>query len=210
MIMTKTSDMEAVLRYLRELEKQSSGFKLFGLRGWAPVGAISEGTSIYTVTDELRACVRRGFVEREDVRLPDAATPSYVYRITAAGARHIAKGECDDDGREIPSPRRHAKGKRPVLLSTGAVAALDALRHAASHAARRERVAGETGWRTSLDLTNWLKAEGERTGNHRVFFSDELQRLVRYGVVERRVGVGGEKLYRLTARGKELQPLEWK
>ncbi len=60
------------------------------------------------------------------------------------------------------------------------------------------------------NLTSWLKAGGERTGNERVFFSDERQRLVRYGPVERRVGGAGEKLYRLTAPGDELQPLAWK
>ncbi len=41
---------------------------------------------------------------------------------------------------------------RGVLVDAGGTRALDALRHAASHAARRERVAGEKGWRTSLDL----------------------------------------------------------
>lgn len=208
--MTELSELEAVLRYLRDLEKRCGGYEVFGVRGWAPVSAISEATSIHTVSEELRVCVRRSWVERADVRIPDAQNAFYCYRIATAGARHLAGREGHVGGRDIPPPQRDVQGKRQALLGSGAIAALDALRHAANHAARRERIVGERGWRTSLDLTTWLKAEGDRTGEPRVFFSDELQRLVRYGLVERREGAPGEILYRLTALGAELVPLEWK
>lgn len=208
--MTELSELEAVLRCLRDLEKRSGGYEVFGVRGWAPVGDISEASSIHTVSEELRVCVRRLWVERADVRIPDAQNAFYCYRITTAGARHIASREGHIGGRNIPPPQRNSEGKRQALLASGAIAALDALRHAANHTARRERIVGERGWRTSLDLTNWLKAEGERTGEPRVFFSDELQRLVRYGLVERREGASGEILYRVNALGAELEPLEWK
>lgn len=199
-----------ILRYLRALEQRGGGYEMHGVDGWAGLQQITDGTGVLESSDALRAAVRRNYVDRADARVPDVGSPFYIYRISQAGLTELVRGE--EGGTEsmmIKTPKPGV-GNRRVHLTDGMVAALDAMRAARTQPGKRDRVPGQPEWRTSMELTNCLQAEGEHTGKARVFFTEEMQRLVRYGLAERRSDDAGNFIYRITEVGALLEPLEWK
>jgi hypothetical protein len=137
----------------------------------------------------------------------------WVYRITDETARRMAELEGTEHVPVQASGR--SLGKRRYVRP-GVKAALDALRYAAENSsARRARIAGEPEWRTARELTSWLRAEGDRTGDQRSFFSDDLAWAVRTGLMERRElppppnSIRPVIAYRITEAGAAVKPLVW-
>jgi hypothetical protein len=159
--------------------------------------------------------VQRGDLIREDVRVPDAASPVWVYRITDKTARRMA----DLEGVEhVPVQASGGQAEQRAYLRPGVQVALDALRYAAENSgARRARIPGEPEWRTARELTGWLRAEGEKTGHERSFLSDDLAWAVKTGLIERRelpppnapTSVRPVIVYRITIKGAAIVPLVW-
>jgi hypothetical protein len=200
------ADIHPILRFLRDLEAREAGYEYEGIRGWAGVSDVCGASGVWLSSERLRdACVRQ-VVDRVDARVPGSPNPFYIYRISENGVADLAAWADQPCTRQLP-PRCVNAAEVRAFLAPGAAAALDALQHARSEPTRREWVPDEPAWRTSRELTEWLKAEGERTGVQRVFFSDELQRLVRYRLAERRDKP--KPIYRITEAGIELKVLQW-
>jgi hypothetical protein len=72
-------------------------------------------------------------------------------------------------------------------------------------------VVGQSGWRSSRELTRIVENEDEKAGLilGRCFFSEDLAWLVRLGYAEQRV-VEKTHIYRLTAAGAKVERLEWR
>ncbi|MBB4637486.1 hypothetical protein [Longimicrobium terrae] len=201
-----------ILEHLHDLVREGHGFEVRGVHGWASIAGVDTATGVYGAAEELRKAFRNGRVIRQDVRVPDATRPVWVYRITDESARDIA------DLREqvhVPVPPPSPGGEQRALLSDTLVAALDALLHAAENPAEREWIPGEPEWRTSLQLTGWLKAQYATTGVDRVFMPGDLERLVTHRLASTRhapAQPGRKKplnLYRITVAGAALRPLVW-
>lgn len=205
-----------LLAYLRDQARRGGGYELRGVRGWATAADVGDATNTYRAGEHLTTAFKGGYVIREDVRVPGAPAPVWVYRITDETARRMAELEGTEHVPVQASGR--SVGKRRYLRP-GVKAALDALRYAAENSsARRARIAGEPEWRTARELTNWLRAEGDRTGDQRSFFSDDLTWAVKTGLIERRElppppnsphSIRPVIVYRITAAGAAVKPLVW-
>lgn len=195
----------AILRYLRDLEARNAGFERRGVRGWASAAEIQKGTSTSWVSEDLAQLGRRGLVARDDARIPGAAKPLWVYRITDAGARHLSELDASPHV-SVAEPTTAADDR--VYVRRGVQAALRAMRHATLEALPKPVVPDVPEWRTSLQLTQWLGQEAERTGGpEEQFLSDDLAAAVAAGLAERRDEPA--ILYRITAPGLALQPMVW-
>jgi hypothetical protein len=203
-----------LLAYLRDLARRGGGYELRGVRGWATAADVADGTGACRTSENLKAAVERADLIREDVRVPDASSPVWVYHITDETARRMA----DLEGVEhVPVQASGAQVEQRAYLRPGVQAALDALRYAAGHSsARRARIPGEPEWRTARELTGWLRAEGEKTGDERSFLSDDLAWAARTGLIERRelpppphapTSVRPVIVYRITVAGAAIKPL---
>jgi hypothetical protein len=96
-----------------------------------------------------------------------------------------------------------------VFLRPSVRAALDALKHANQQRGRREWIAGQTGWRTSYELSAWVKAQPRSRGKApRLFFTEDLAFCVGLGLAERRDDP--KIIYRITPVGRDLRPLVWR
>lgn len=187
-----------------------------GVRGWATAADVGDATGAYCAGDDLRSAVERGELIREDVSVPDAAAPVWVYHITDETARMLAELEGE---KHVPiQPAGTPQGCTRAYLRPGVAVVLDALRHAFDNStARRARILGEPEWRTCRELTDWVREEAARTGNERSFLSDELAWAVKSGLVERRElppplnssTSAPVVVYRITVTGAAVQPLVW-
>lgn len=202
----------SILEHLHDLVREGHGYEVRGVRGWTGYAGVEAGTGVYGAAEELRKAFRRGRVIRQDVRVPDATNPVWVYRITDESARDIAalRGQA-----HVPVPPPSPGGEQRVLLSDTLVAALNALLHAAENPAERGWIPSEPEWRTSLQLTGWLKDQFATTGVDRVFMPGDLERLVTHRLASTRhapAQPGRKKplnLYRITIAGAALRPLVW-
>jgi hypothetical protein len=207
-----------LLTYLRDLERGRGGYELYGVRGWANAGEIQEAVQTRRReqnaprvefsggADELRALASRRLLTRVDARITGATAPVWLYRIKDAGARRVAASVGAEHSRvkpplDRPEPR--------VFVRPQVRAALDALKHADQHPGRREWVAGEREWRTSRELSAWLKTRRSGGKTPRIFFADDLAACVQIGFAERRDDPTGI-IYRLTPFGREVRPVVWR
>lgn len=216
-MLTRSSAFRAVhlLASLRDLARRGGGYELCGVRGWATAVDVGDATGAFGAGDDLRLAVQRGELIREDVSVPDAASPVWVYRITDDAARAMA----DLAGEEhVPVEPAGEQIGCSAYLRPGVAVALDALRHAFDNStARRARIPGEPEWRTCRELTDWLREQGEKSGNERHFLSDDLAWAVKSGLVERRelppppnsYTSARVVVYRITVTGAAVQPLVW-
>jgi hypothetical protein len=205
-----------LLAYLRDLARRGGGYEFRGVRGWATAADVADGTGAYRASENLKAAVERGDLIREDVRVPGAGSPVWVYRITDETARRIASLEGVE---HVPVQASAGPVEQRAYLRPGVQVALDALRYAAENSsARRARIPGEPEWRTARELTGWLRDEGERTGHERSFLSDDLAWAVKTGLIERRelppppnapTSVRPVIVYRITVTGAAIKPLVW-
>ena len=195
-----------LLRYLRDLESRREGFEVRGVRGWARPVDVERETIIYGTAERLRQLSDSGRVTREEVRVQSGVAGAvWVYRITDEGARLID----ERDGRgHVPVAAPGALVQNQAYVSSTAAAALEALRHAVENPGRKEWIQGEPEWRTSRELTEWLKAEGDRVDMAPgVFFPGDMMWLVRNHLAERRDDPA--VIYRITNSGAALEPLVW-
>jgi hypothetical protein len=217
--MTTTAALRGIhlLAHLRDLARRGAGYELRGVRGWATGVDLADATGAYRASESLTAAVQRGELIREDVRVPDATKPVWVYRISDETARRM--GELEGAERiGVPAAARDQVEER-FYLRPGVVAALDALRDAAVNSgSRRARIAGEPEWRTARELSGWLREEAERTGIERSFLSDDLAWAVKNGLIQRRElppppnapkSVRAVIVYRVTITGASVKPLVW-
>lgn len=209
-----------LLAYLRDLERGHGGYELYGVRGWASAGEIQEAAQnrrrernaprveFSGGAEELRSLASRRLLSRVDARIPGASAPVWVYRIKDAGARRTAAA-ADVEHSRVKAPRDRPETR--VFVRPQMRAALDALRHADQHQhpGRREWVPGEPEWRTSRELTAWLKTRRAGGRTPRIFFADDLAACVQIGFAERRDEPAGI-IYRLTPFGREVRPLVWR
>jgi hypothetical protein len=215
---TATSALQIVhlLAYLRDLARHGGGYELRGARGWATAADAGDATGAVGAGESLKAAFQRGDLIREDVSVPDAASPVWVYRITDGTARRMAELEGVE---HVPVQASGAPVEQRAYVRPGVLTALDALRYAAENSsARRARIAGEPEWRTARELTGWLRTEGDRTGHERSFLSDDLAWAVKTGLMERRElppppssprSVRPVIAYRITVAGAAVKPLVW-
>lgn len=193
-----------LLTYLRGLNSHGHGYEVRGIRGWATAGDVERATNVYGTAEQLRQLAASGRLAREDVRVPDATSAVWVYRIANKGGELLAHVE----GREyVPIVEPGPAVPNQAWVSDTVAAALDALRYAAKHPGKRVWIPGEPEWRTSRELTDWLKADGDRTGKPRIFLGGDLALIVRTRLGERRDEPA--VIYRITVSGTTLQPLVW-
>lgn len=199
-----------VLSYLLQLVCRDAGYRIHGVRGWATARGVEEGISTGSVSEILAAQARCGHVTRVDVRAPGDAQPVWAYRVTQKGvdALTAAVGTAPT-GMDLPQGEPGAA----VWIREGAWVALCALRSAVENPPQRERVwlVGESGWRSSRELTRLVEQEDEEAGLSpgRCFFSEDLAWLVRIGYAGHEV-VAKTHIYRLTSAGGGVQRLDWK
>lgn len=206
-----------LLAYLRDLERGRGGYELYGVRGWATAAEIQEAVEkrrreqnaprveFSGGADELRSMAARRLLTKVDARIPGASAPVWLYRIRDAGARRVAAAEGEEHQRVKP-PRQRPETR--VFIRPQVRAALDALRHADQHPGRRVWMPGEPEWRTSRELTAWLKTRRGGGKTPRIFFADDLAACVQFGFAERRDEP--TIIYRLTPFGRDVRPLVWR
>jgi hypothetical protein len=199
-----------ILRYLRILESESEGYEIRGVRGWARPQHVERQTGVYATAEVMRQLALSGRALREEVRLRNSGSAAggvWVYRITDESARLIDEL---DEREHVPVQPPGDPVPNQAYVSSTAAAALDALRHAAENPGRTEWVPGERGWRTSRELSSWLKAEGDREDvAPRVFFPGDLRWLVDNKLAVRRDETPTTVIYRITTSGAALQPVVW-
>lgn len=206
-----------LLAYLRDLERGRGGYELYGVRGWASAPEIQEAVEnrrrernaprveFSGGADELRSLASRRLLSRVDARIPGATAPVWLYRIKDAGARRVAAAAGEEHSR-VKAPRDRPETR--VFVRPAVRAALDALRHADQHPGRTEWVPDQPEWRTSRELTAWLKTRRAGGKTPRIFFADDLAACVQYGFAERRDEPA--IIYRLTQFGRDVRPLVWR
>lgn len=199
-----------VLTYLLELTSRESGYRIHGVRGWGTARDVEEGTSTWSVSEVLSAQVQSGRAIRVDVRTPGDTKPVWAYRINQKGADVLAAAVgIAPAGIDSPSGDRGAA----VYIREGAWVALSALRSATDNPPKHEKVwvVGQSGWRSSRELTRLMEREDEEAGLSpgRCFFSEDLAWLVRIGYAQQKV-VAKTHIYRLTPSGASAQRLDWK
>lgn len=215
MFTTPTLRGVRLLAYLRDLARRGGGYELRGAFGWATATDVADAIGVYGAGDELRSAFQRGELVREDVSVPDARNPVWVYRVADEATRAVAESNNEKHVRVRPG---HGQHECRVYLRPGPLVALDAMRHAFHNStSRRPRIGGEPEWRTCRELSGWLRDEADRTCVQRTLMSDDLAWVVRNGLAERRelppppssFTSAPVVVYRLTVTGAAVHPLVW-
>jgi hypothetical protein len=198
------------LTYLLELVSRDAGYLVHGVRGWATAWAVEEAMSTWSASELMAGQAECGRMVRVDVRVPGDAKAVWAYRITQKGIDALAAvvGTAPV-GIDPPWSERGAA----VYIGDGAWVALGALRSVVENPQKWEKfwIVGETGWRSSRELTRLVELEDEEDGRSpgRTFFSEHLAWLARVGLADRRV-VAKTHIYRVTPAGLAVQRLDWK
>lgn len=203
-------DLWAALDWLRKLEAGGGGYRRRGVRGWARREEAEAGAGVF-LWERLPKLHRAGLVDRDDVRSPGRTRPLWLYRVTEAGVRVLARGQ---PYRPVAPPGPPDPDDGAVYLPDGARGALEALRLALMDPAPGMALPHERGWRTGSELTALLAAQPGGVGS-RGFYSESLSWLVRAGLAERRtvtVAWRGQPVvvWRATPAGGVLQLIEWR
>lgn len=197
------------LAYLLELAAREAGYRVRGVRGWATARVIEKAVGLWNAPELMRAQVDSGRVLRVDVRAAGESKPVWVYRVSRKGIDVLAAA-LGVTPVAIPEPQSAPEGG--VYLRDGVAAALQGLRSAAAdpRVRAREWIEGQSGWRSSWELTRIIENEDEEAGRSpgRSFLSEDLGWLVRLGLADKRV-VGTTHVYRLTACGAAICVLTW-
>jgi hypothetical protein len=197
-----------VLSWLVDLAVQRAGYTVRGVPGWATAEQIETGTKTWGTAELMRAEAKRGRVLQHDARQPGDSRPSWLYRVSQAGADQLAAAR-DTGPSRISPPLDQAESR--VLVRENAWHAIEGLRSALDPEVRPRRVwvEGEVGWRSSRELTSAMAKEDEAAGRrYRWFTTDDLRWLVRLGYAEKRV-IRGVRVYRLAPATVRLRTLEW-
>lgn len=198
-----------VLLYLTELAARDGGYRLRGVRGWADPGEIERRTQTWAVSELLRVQVRRGRVIAYDARRPGERHPLWLYRIAQPGVDCLAESVgVWPAGVRDPWPG----GDPHVFLREGPLRAWQALKLASAPGRRTRRVwvPDQPEWCPARELNALLAAEDEAAGRTaRCFWSEDLRWMVKHSFADEFV-VERTHVYKLTAAGVQLRPLEWR
>jgi hypothetical protein len=164
-----------VLRFLREQALADRGWRRQGVRGWHSTEEVEIGVGVYLV-DVLPRAARQGWVDRVDIREQGRKRPVWLYRLSAPGARELARWE----GTEFPAGWRMPEESDPeagsLYVPVRAWGALEVLRRFAQAEVGPRRW-GMHGWLSAMELT--------RLGAP-LLYNDELPWLIARRLVERR------------------------
>lgn len=217
----------AVLGIMRDLAERGHGYVAHGAAGWARATDVNQLLDVYyakhyaSAGEELRlGCANRGDYERLDVRVEGATSPVWIYRVTDEAAQMLNKL----DGREhVPIAPPNPAGGAVIWMPETAPAALDAMRIADENPGKQVHVVGEPEWRTSLELTNLLKAQAQANADAReaagesvldggrepAFMPGDVRWLVNAALAKELRVAPKTVVYRLTRAGREARPLLW-
>lgn len=214
---------------MRDLAERGHGYVAQGVAGWARATEMNQLLDVYYsaerytggASEELRlGCANRGYYQRLDVRVEGATSPVWIYRITDEAAQMLNKL----DGREhVPIAPADPRAAAVVWMPETAPVALDAMRTAAEKPRKHVHVEGEPEWRTSLELTNLLKAQAQAAADARAaagesvvdgtrepaFMPGDVRWLVDAALAEELRVAPKTVVYRLTRAGREARPLIW-
>lgn len=219
----------AVLGIMRDLAERGHGYVAQGVAGWARATEMNQLLDVYYsaerytggASEELRlGCANRGYYQRLDVRVEGATTPVWIYRITDEAAQMLNKL---DDREHVPIAPGDPRSAAVFWMPATAPAAMDAMRTAAENPGKHVHVAGEPEWRTSLELTNLLKAQAQAAADAReaagesvmdgerepAFMPGDMRWLVDANLAEELRLTPKTVVYRLTRTGREVRPLVW-
>lgn len=187
----------AVLLELYRTAQAHDGWKRREVTGWLFIHEIVESATSY-IGSTLTDLCRWGLTDKVDVRERGTAKAVNLYRITPRGLAAIGIAR---EQLELALPVHDPAEESTVYMPRAAWGALEALRRQGD--AARERF-GETGWMNAGEIY----AAGQNV------LSDDLTWLARRGLVERRP-VPDERrprspmiVYRVTARGRAVEPLQ--
>lgn len=147
------------LRYLRYLAVRSGGYTRRGVPGWALREDVERATH-RKLPERLPRLHARGLVEREDVRAPRLTRPVWIYRISQAGADHVAE-QAELPRRLIAPPLDLAarEADAAIYMPPGPVLALRQLRRAIEARVESPHLPGEPGWRSVQDLRGQIRGQ---------------------------------------------------
>jgi hypothetical protein len=147
------------LRYLRYLVLREGGYTRLGVAGWALREDVERAIRL-RLPERLPVLHGRGLLDREDVRAPGLSRPAWIYRVTQAGADHVAE-QAALPRRAVLRPLRPAErdADAAIHIPAGAALALHGLRRAMEMRVESPFLPGETGWRTVLELRLQLGGE---------------------------------------------------
>jgi hypothetical protein len=209
----KPSQMWALL-YLWRLAIYQGGYKLCGVRGWAHLDDIEQGTR-QALWDQLPPMHRRGLLDHADARAPGRARPVWVYRISDRGVRVVHEFASTAYG--PISALRPAGSEAPVWAPQRQRGALQLLRAAYNDAATPVRF-GELGWLTGRELGERVHEHNRARGRAPFLAVDttDLRWLHGKRLIERRDEPAppgrqtGVIFWRATELGRSVPLLEWK
>lgn len=213
---------------MRDLAERGHGFVAQSVAGWVRAMELNDLLDLYYsaqpylgASDELRVgATSRNYYDRLDVRVEGARSAVWIYRVRDEAAQLI-NGLEKREHVPIPPPDGSAPGR--IWTPETAPAALDAMRLADRRPGKHVHVEGEYEWRTSLELTNLLKAQAQAAVDARAvagepepewkrepaFMPGDMGWLVRAGLVEERRVEPKTIIYRLTPAGRAARPLQW-
>jgi hypothetical protein len=201
---------EGPLLFLWEIAVHGAGYEVKGVRGWAHLRDIEEGTR-RKLPDQLPPLYQRGYLHREDVRDPSRAEPVWVYRIAPSGARAVEQAHGVTRA-EIPTLR--ASSPTPaVYLPARHRSALLILRAAHDDPATRA-LSGEYGWLSAREMAARVEEPPSTACVAAQYFAAAF--LHRKAFAERWIEPAppgpqeARTLWRASRRGRCLPLLEWK
>lgn len=201
-----------VLEWFLNLAVQRAGFTVLTVPGWAGLREVSSAVGAAVATSDLvRLQAKLGRLHAHDARATGEPRPSWVYRLSQTGSETLAR-TLGVPAATMPPPPVVEETRIFVRVSTqDCIAGLRAALDNSGSGPQREWVPGETGWITSLELTNAMQREDETTfrDRYRWFTAEDLVWLVTYGYAQKRMIRDRLFAYRLTPAGAALQPLMW-
>ena len=197
-------DVATILTYLDQLARREGGYHLRGVFGWAHLSDLHQQLH-QRFPEALPRLHRDALLDREDVALP-GTRPTYVYRITDAGARASARAGAY--AYQTVAPLGPAGEVRPVFLSPAAALALAVLR--AVHAEQADVDEGERRWITGKELTRRCRGFWTHPGALQRTDWGALKHLERIGYAERRSGgTRATVQWRASTAGRAAPVLLW-
>lgn len=208
----KPSQMRALL-YLWRLAVHHSGYKVCGVRGWAHLQDVEEGSQ-QTLWDQLPPLHKRGLLDHADVRAPGRARPVWVYRISDRGVRAVH--EFASTAYQAMATLSPTAAEAVVWAPPRQRGALLLLRAAYEHSATPIRF-GETGWLSGRELGARVQAYNSARARPPFLAVDatDLRWLLGKLLVERREEpVAGRRAavvyWRATGGGRSVALLDWR